>query len=234
MAGQFLKVAQVVLEFLVSSAEAPALDITCDAPPDGTVGVAYSHTFPATGGAPPYTFSITVGVLPDGLVLDPATGIVSGTPTLDGVYPFTITVTDSSLASASVDCSITILPPPVLEITCASPPNVDVGQAYAHFFPATGGTLPYTFAITSGSLPPGLSLDASSGLVSGVATAMGVYPFTITVTDSAAPPLSASVDCSITIFGAVMLQLIGWKLYPDVPCETAVEGIEIPSVKRAV
>ncbi len=73
-----------------------ALAITCASPPTAVVGVPYSHGFPATGGTPPYTFAITAGSLPTGLTLDPATGIVSGTPTDAGVSGFTIRVTDSA------------------------------------------------------------------------------------------------------------------------------------------
>ncbi len=95
-------VTQAVIEFIVS------LGIICDSPPQGSVGVAYSHTFPAGSGDPPYTFSITAGSLPPGLSLAAATGIVSGVPTAAGVFPFTITVTDTLLATASVACTITI------------------------------------------------------------------------------------------------------------------------------
>jgi len=71
------------------------LSITCDNPPSGQVGIVYSHAFPALGGTPPYTFSILAGSLPPGLTLDPATGIVSGTPTAAGTYPFIIQVASS-------------------------------------------------------------------------------------------------------------------------------------------
>lgn len=94
---------------LIDAPFAPLL-ITCDSPPSGKVGVAYSHTFPASGGTPPYTFAITVGSLPPGVTLDANTGIASGVPTTPGLFSFTIQVTDSAAATATADCSIRICP----------------------------------------------------------------------------------------------------------------------------
>lgn len=109
MAAGSNSVAQVVLEILVPTAGvAPVLTISCASPPAGIVGTFYSHLFPATGDTPPDVFTISAGALPTGLVLDPGTGIVSGVPTIPGTFPFTIQVTDSTLASANAVCSITI------------------------------------------------------------------------------------------------------------------------------
>lgn len=84
--------------------------ITCGSPPTATVGIPYSHTFPVSGGTPPYTFAITSGSLPPGLTLDTSTGVVSGTPSgpAAGTYSFTIQVTDSLGATATVTCGITV------------------------------------------------------------------------------------------------------------------------------
>jgi len=60
------------------------------------------------GGTPPYSFLVTVGVLPLGLILDPDTGIVSGNPLANGIFPFTIQVTDSEDNTSDIPCSITI------------------------------------------------------------------------------------------------------------------------------
>lgn len=86
------------------------LEISCNNPPTGFVGVPYTHTFPATGGTEPYTFSITFGSLPDGLTLGAGTGIVSGTPTTKGESDFTVQVVDAIDADAQAECSILIRP----------------------------------------------------------------------------------------------------------------------------
>ncbi len=172
-----------------------ALSIICDSPPGGIVGVGYIHTFPASGGTEPYTFAITAGAIPDGTALDPATGIVSGTPSLAGTFSFTVEVTDSDATTADVPCSIAVIDP--LTITCGSPPDAVIGQPYAHTFPAAGGTPPYTFAISVGTLPAGLTLNTLTGVVSGTPTQSGAAGFTIQVTDSAA--LVATAACAITV-----------------------------------
>lgn len=113
------------------------------------------------------------------------------------------------------------------------PPSGQVGVAYGFCFTASGGTPPYVdYSITVGSLPPGLTLGALTGCLTGTPTASGTFCFTVTVTDSAAG--TASVDACITIFGSVIILLMGWKLYPEAPCDDAIEGVEIPSIKRAI
>ncbi len=90
------------------SRQSPALTITTSSPlPSGTVGVAYSETLAASGGNPPYSWSMTVGALPNGLTLS-SSGMIAGTPTAAGTANFTVQVSDSSAETASASFSLTI------------------------------------------------------------------------------------------------------------------------------
>lgn len=86
----------------------PSLAVDCNSLPAGNVGVAYSHAVLASGGTSPYTFAIIGGALPPGLSLGSATGIISGIPQQVGKFSFTIQVTDSAAATATIQCSINI------------------------------------------------------------------------------------------------------------------------------
>ncbi len=178
------------------------LAITTSSLPKGQVGTAYSATLAATGGSAPYTWALTSGTLPAGLTLKASTGAIGGTPTAGvSASALTFTVTDSSspAQSKSVSLSLTISPA-TLSITTSSLPDGQVGASYSATLVATGGTTPYTWSLTSGTLPSGLSLNASTGAIIGTPTvAANASPLTFTVNDSSNPVQSASVSLGLTI-----------------------------------
>ena len=180
----------------------PQLAVTTTTLPDGTVGTAYSATLASTGGTTPVTWAVTTGTLPASLTLNPSTGVISGTPTTAATSTFSVTATDHLNQTATQSLSITIHPAP-LSITTTTLPNGTINSPYNQTVSATGGTPPYTFSLATGSLPTGLSLAMSTGVISGTPTTAGTFPFTVQVADSASPPATATQPLSITINAAV-------------------------------
>src|SRR5208282_4500851 len=141
------------------------------------------------GGTAPYTYSIGSGPLPAGLTLNPSTGEVTGTPTAPG--SFTVQVTDS-LGGIGTACAISINPP--LSVTCAANNTGTVGVPFnSGPMTVTGGSAPYSYSIV-GMLPAGLTLNTSTGAVTGTPTSSGT--FTVQVTDALG---NVGTACATTI-----------------------------------
>jgi hypothetical protein len=182
-----------------------ALAITTSSLANGTQGTAYSQTLAATGGMTPYTWSVTVGALPAGLTLNSSTGTISGTPTTLGTSSFTVQVTDAGSVNVTAVLSIVIAPAP-LTITTSSLPNGAVNETYNATLASSGGTPPVTWAVTTGTLPAGLSLNASTGAITGTPTTQGSSTFTITATDSTTPTaMTATHQYTVTINAALAI-----------------------------
>jgi Putative Ig domain len=175
------------------------LAITTTSLPDGTVGQAYSRFVQATGGTSPFTWSIVpgTGTLPANLTLNSASGGISGTPTAAGTSSFTVRVADARGQSAMQALSITINLPAPPNITTTTLPAGTIGQAYSQPLQVAGGTAPLTWSIVVGNLPAGLSLNQTTGVISGTPTAAGTSSFTIRVQDAGG--LSDTQALSITI-----------------------------------
>ena len=195
----------------------PSLAITPPAASSGTVGVAYSQTFTASGGggASTYTWAAT-GTPPPGLTLS-ATGVLGGTPTSAGTFTFNVSVTSQvpTLGSQTTSqaFSVAIAAVPALAIT-GSLGNGTVGLAYSATLGATGGygTGTYTFSLASGTLPPGITLSAG-GTLSGTPTAAATYNFTVqlasTYPNPAAnvPSLTATQSFTIVVYPSLAITL---------------------------
>jgi len=180
------------------------LGITPTSLPAATLGAPYTVYVSAIGGAAgTFTWSITSGTLPAGLTMSPSTTstvTISGTPTTVGTSDFTIEVEDSASNTATQALGIVVSKPGPLTILTGSPlPDGTVNTPYNESLQATGGIEPYTWTITSGTLPVGLAMS-SNGNISGTPAASGTSSFTAQVTDSTTPtPETQSVDLSITI-----------------------------------
>ena len=148
---------------------------TFSAPPAAVKGAPYSVTLTATGGTTPYTWSVNAGTLPPGLTLSSA-GVLAGTPTTAGSYPFSVNVIDQNNGIATA--SITLVVGPGLSLTFGTPPAGQVGVPYTDTLTAAGGTTPYTWSVSAGTLPAGITLGASTGVLAGTPTAGGTSNFT--------------------------------------------------------
>jgi len=176
------------------------LRIVTDSLATATEETAYpTTTLEATDGTTPYTWTITAGALPLGLALTPGNGAISGTPTIDGSYNFTIQATDSDNPQRTATKSLTItVNPNKPKITTEFLTYGTVGQSYpSSTLSASGGLSPYSWTLAGGSsLPPGLSLS-SGGFISGTPVGPGTFAFTINVTDGRSRVASKNLSIAI-------------------------------------
>ena len=176
----------------------PPTAFSAQTPPAGTSGGAYSYTF-AANGSPTPTYSLFAGTLPPGLTLNASTGALSGTPTSGGTYSG-IVIRASNIAGAFNSNSISITINGAPTSFAAAPANGVVGTPYSYFFTANGFPAP-SYALLSGVLPTGLSLNASTGELSGTPTAAGTFGVTVIRASNVAGSLNSN-SFNITIAAA--------------------------------
>ena len=174
---------------IVIAAAPVAPTITTATLPNGQEGTAYSQTLAAAGDTP-ITWSIDSGSLPAGLSLNAGTGVISGTPTTAGTSDFTVKAANGTSPDDTQALSITIAAAPIVgtapTITTTSLAGGQEGSAYSQTLAATG-TAPITWSVNVGSLPAGLSLNGSTGVISGTPTTAGTSNFTIMAANGTSP-----------------------------------------------
>ncbi len=183
----------------ISIAAPAALAISTTSLPNGALNTSYSVNLVATGGVGPYSWRVVAGSLPAGLSLSNS-GVIGGVPTATGTASFTVQVTDSETPTAATltqPLSIIVNPVP-FSITTTGLPNGTESIPYGSQLAVSGGQAPYTWTVTSGSLPAGLTLS-TAGLISGTPSATGISTFTVQATDSETPAALALQQLSITI-----------------------------------
>ncbi|WIN00384.1 Ig domain-containing protein [Actinoplanes oblitus] len=161
----------------------------------------------AAGGTTPYSWSAQG--LPNGLSIDSATGVITGTPDTLGASTVTITVTDARKKTAKTTFVWTIYSAPKLAV----PPKQDTYVSTAAVplqMVVTDGVGPYTW--TAASLRPGMSIDPKTGVISGTPGALGTSHVVVTVTDSRGESASVTFDWSIDkaqqVYDSTTTQLI--------------------------
>jgi hypothetical protein len=180
------------------------------------VGVPFSDSVSASGGTAPYTYTVTSGTLPAGLVLDALTGAITGTPTGSGAYSFTITATDAFGSTGLQPYSGTVTSP-IITVSPSTLSAMVVGVPFSESVSASGGTAPYTYTVTAGTLPAGLTLNPTTGLISGTPTASGAYSFTITATDAFSSTGSQPYTGTVTLPTVIVLPSVLPTMQVSVP-----------------
>ena len=185
-------------DFSIYIASAP-LSLTPPTLPTGYLNESYSHPLTALGGLPPYAFRLSAGTLPPSVQLL-SNGAIHGTPTAIGQHHFSVTASDSAVptrSEATVEYSIDIVARP-LQLDPKSLAPITGGAAFQTLFSAGGGTSPYAFTISAGSLPPGLSLT-SSGALQGAPTAIGSFGFDVQVADGAGATAARTFQLEVVL-----------------------------------
>ncbi len=169
----------------------------------GTVGTPASVQIHATDSASGQTLTYSATGLPAGLSINSSSGLISGTPTTANTYSVTVKATDTTNASGSASFTWTISPATGNTVTVTNPGNQTgtVGTAVSLQIHATDSASGQTLTYSATGLPAGLSINSSSGLISGTPTTANTYSVTVKATDTTNASGSASFTWTINPSG---------------------------------
>lgn len=160
----------------------------------GEVGVPYVDRSMVVGGNSPYHVVLGSGAIPDGLVVDEATGVISGVPERAGIFLFELQASDADGVTASKSYTVTVVDP--LVFSTQALPSGQEGSAYQQALQATGGVAPYRWE--AGALPGGLQLTRA-GVIQGTPEAgtAGTYAVTVVVEDAEDRRVEATLQMTV-------------------------------------
>jgi Putative Ig domain len=189
--------------FLIAVAKAPSIVVTVT-PATATVGSATSTQFTAL-----VTNTSNLGV-----TWSASSETISRTglyqaPTVSANTTVTVTATSTADTTKSATASVTVTPPPPppVIITTTSLSNATAGTAYSNTLTATGGTTPFSWTLSSGSLPSGITVQ-SAGSLSGTASQSGTFNISVQVADSSSPKQTSSVSLTLTVVAGISVTVI--------------------------
>jgi hypothetical protein len=150
----------------------------------GITSITYSSDTAASGGSGTFTWTVAAGSLPSGLSIGSTTGQITGTPSTSGTANFTIRATDDETSANYDDQTLSITIDEHVQIQTTSLPSVGANKSYDQTLSSTGGTGGLTWSISSGSLPLDMTLNSSTGQITGYPSRPGSYNVTVRCEDS--------------------------------------------------
>lgn len=192
------------------------------------LGQSYSASVTATGFPAP-TYSLASGSLPAGLTLNSSTGAITGTPNTMANYNFAIRATNvfapSGVTLVTTSASVTAAP---IYTDSAVNPRGSLGVAYTSEVLATGSPAP-TYAVTSGSLPDGLTLNSNSGQITGTPNATGDFSFVVTATNTYGSSSTTSLSIQIGVGPSVTIEQMPQRGFVGVPISISTTSSGFPT-----
>jgi hypothetical protein len=191
---------------------------TATALPDAIIGIPYSASLPVSGGTGTLTDTLVSGTLPSGLTFN--AGQISGVPDSTNIpgtmFSPNFQVQDSGNPPETVTGTLTLRALGQLSAggSTTTLPNAIAGQAYNATLTAAGGTGNYTWSVTAGTLPSNLTLNGSTGQITGTATTAGSSSFTLTVQDQSNPSQSSSTSASLLVATPLVINISAGSI-PD-------------------
>lgn len=215
-----------------SGVASSAAALTVTPPPIATITVSPSSASIAVGATEQFTATAkdANGNTISGVTFtwsSSSTGIatISASGLATGVAAGSTNITASASGVTSPAAALTVTaPPPSLTITTTTLPSGTTGGAYSATLQASGGTVPYTWGLSSGTLPTGLTLNAGTGVISGTPTVAGTSNFTVKVTDSETPAVNATANLSIIVASASLAELNGQYAFVVSGVDSALAG----------